>query len=177
MSTQDKDQRGTFDALYLGEHEGGVIEWTYGDKPGRLADLVGDPLIQCINIVDGVDLWVGDASGIKSGLNIVASHLYSNLLRDVAAGRYAAGVEDRARARALLSSEDFAPLVFGPCVLLGLHPRNGVASGPLPDEFWNWFVDYSDKLDAQRLAMRIAAAIRAQGIRIDLIRQVVLDIE
>jgi hypothetical protein len=162
----------SFDAVYLGIRHSEVFPTNRRDADARISRMVGDPYVDHIEPVTGVDFWVGDRSQFLSPLNVIASHAIGALLRAVVAGDYAASDDDRDYARALLNSENTTLLLFGPCVMAGVTHAGDL--GPLPEAFWPWLTRYLQKVDTARLGRRVREVMRDQPVRIEVIHRIVI---
>jgi hypothetical protein len=160
----------TFTAVLLGMDSGGLVTLDPATADETVAELVGDPYLDHLEPISGVDFWVPDNGMATSRPNIVATHVFGNLVRDVADGDYATGDNDREHARALLAR---VPVLFGPCLVTGVNSA-GDGPGPLTDAFWSWFDRYAGKVLDAVTGRHIAAVLRRHGIPPEAVGQIVI---
>jgi hypothetical protein len=161
---------GTMLAVLLGTDGTEVVEIDRHEPGDDIAKLVGDPLVDRMSHLTGLDFWVGDSSQGNCSFNQCASAFLLKLLRDAVSGDYAVNDDDRDHIKKLLDSKQWAPVVHGPCLITGVDQSR---PGPLPETFRRWF----DKLVSavsERQAELVRTVLDQLGISADRVEEITI---
>ncbi|MFJ8815248.1 hypothetical protein [Amycolatopsis thermoflava] len=142
----------TMQALLLGTEAAQLLEISR-NHPGRdIARLVGDPLIDRMSHLTGLDIWVGDNSLATHPVNDGASRFLAALLQAVLVGDYTASEHDRAHVARLVRNPGWAPVIAGPALVTGVDDNGDTC--PLPEAFTSWLHRmFRQASDAQQAAV------------------------
>ena len=129
-------------------------------KSESLADVlirvVGDPFVNRVAHLYGVDCWVGDNSLAASPHNRIATQIMHQLIRDVHEGRYVATDHDRVHAHYLLAKIEEVLDFHGPFLITGASHSDSVV--PLDENFRRWFTAGTGDITAIRHSLRTIVA-------------------
>ncbi|MGW4591951.1 hypothetical protein ACWEKJ_31925 [Amycolatopsis thermoflava] len=126
----------TMQALLLGAEAAQLLDISRHHPEHDIARLVGDPLIDRMSHLTGLDIWVGDNSLATHPVNHGASRFLAALLQAVLVGDYTASEHDRAHVARLVRNPDWAPVIAGPALITGADDHGDTA--PLPEAFTTW---------------------------------------
>lgn len=151
-------------ALFLGAEGPSVIHLDADDITGDIARRVGDPFIDRMGYLGIADFWVGDNSLSTSPRNVGASFVLEQAMRDAASGDLAIPDVFRDHLRKVLTDPYWAPVIHGPCVLVGACEPETVS---LPDHIIDWFDRLARDTHIASLIQLVDEALSGVGIDAD----------